>query len=185
MKLMTAAFVLWLASAGLAAETTPEKTQPRSFDVPRHGKLTLSLPETWKHEVREAPGNLPPTVVLRPREGDDFKTLITPIGNPNDGPNFIKPENLKRMLQGNLQMMLPGAVEKDVAIQEFKAKGGTGYYFLVTDKAPKPGEYPYAVRSVVNVGDLLLSVTVLSRSKDSPGITGMIKALGEAEQKKD
>jgi hypothetical protein len=78
--------------------------------------------------------------------------------------------------------MLPGAVEQQVVIQEFKGVYGTGYYFLVTDKAPKPGEYPYAVRAGVGVGDLLLSVTVLSRLKNSEGITSTIKALQKARQ---
>jgi hypothetical protein len=79
--------------------------------------------------------------------------------------------------------MLPSAVEKQVEIQEFTGINGKGYHFLVTDKAPKPGEYPYAVRAGIGVGDLLLGVTILSRSKDSEGIALTIKALQTAKHK--
>jgi len=184
MKIVTASFVLWLAGASLAADPSPQALQLRSFDVPQHGKLVLKLPGAWKYEVRQSPGNLPPSIFLSPQAGDDFKVLITPLWSPKNDPNFNKPENVKRLLQDNLAQMLPSAVEKKVPLKEFQTKDTSGYYFFVTDKAPKPGEYPYAVRAVVGVGDLLLSVTVLCRSKDSPGIAGTIKALGEAEQKK-
>ena len=86
------------------------------------------------------------------------------------------------MMENNLRKMLPSAVEQQANIQEVNGTDGKGYYFLLTDKAPKPGEYPYAVRAGIGVGDLLLSVTILSRSKNSEGITATIKALQEARQ---
>jgi hypothetical protein len=95
---------------------------------------------------------------------------------------FNKPEKIKTLIDNDLRGMISSAVEQQVNIQEFKGNYGEGYYFLLTDKAPKSGEYPYAVRAGVGVGDLLLSVTVLSRSKTSDGIIFAIKALQEAKQ---
>jgi len=176
--------VLCIAATSLAADP-PAKTEPRSFTIPQHGKLILNLPADWKREVREPSEDAPPTIVLSQRESDDFQVLITPLWSPTNNPSFNTPKEVKRLMEGDLKEMLTTAVEKKVKLLEFKAREGTGYHFLVTDKAPKPGEYPHAVRAGVGVGDLLLSVTILCRSKDSPAITSTIAALAEAEQKKD
>lgn len=159
--------------------------QSRSFVLPQHGKLILNVPNTWKQEVRQPPKNLPPTIILTPDQGDEFKVMITALWSPKKDPTFNKPKAVKRLIDNDLRQMLPGAVEKQVSVQEFNGIDGTGYYFLVTDKAPKPGEYPYAIRAGIGVGDLLLSVTVLCRSKDTIGITRTIKSLEKAEQKKE
>ena len=171
-----------LTQASFAVEQSASGNQRRSFTLPQHGTLILSVPSTWKNIVRQPPGDLPPTITLSPDKGDEFKVLITPLWSPKKDPTFNKPDKVRSLIDNDLRGMLPGAVEQQVVIQEFKGVYGTGYYFLVTDKAPKPGEYPYAVLAGVGVGDLLLSVTVLSRLKNSEGITSTIKALQEARQ---
>ena len=171
-----------VALTDLAGEPESSKDQPRSFALPQHGALILNVPGTWKQTVRQPPGNRPLTISFTPAQGDEFEVLITPLWSQQNDPAFNKPAMVKRVIDGDLGEMLPGAVEKEVPVQEFKSAYGTGYYFLVTDKAPKPGEYPHAVRAGVGVGDLLLSVTILCRSKDTEGITSTIKALQEATQ---
>ena len=171
-----------LALTSYSEEQGPIEGQAGAFALPQHGTLLLKMPSAWKQTVRRPPNNLPPTITFAPYQGDDFKVLITTIWSPRKDPSFNKSDKVKSLIDNDLKGMLPGAIEKEVALQEFKSIDGTGYYFLVTDRAPKPGEYPYAVRAGIGVGDLLLSVTVLSRSKDSEGITATIKALQEAKQ---
>jgi hypothetical protein len=166
-----------------AAAQSENEVQQRSFAIPQHGNLILIVPTTWKHSVRQPPGDLPPTITFTPDKGDVFEVLITPIWSPRNDATFNKPEKVRTLIDNDLKGMLPRAVEKQVNIQEFKGNYGEGYYFLMTDKAPKPGEYPYAVRAGVGVGDLLLSVTVLSRSKNSDGISLTLKALQQAKQR--
>ena len=102
-----------------------------------------------------------PHLTFFPGQGDEFEVLITPLWNSRKDQSFNKPENVKTLIDKDLSSMLPGAVETEVPVQQFKRADGIGYYFLVTDRAPKPGEYPYVVRAVVGVDDLLLSVTIL------------------------
>lgn len=166
----------------LGREQEFKEPQPRSFALPKHGQLTLNVPNTWKQTVPRPSGNLPPTITFTPAQGDEFQVLITPIWSPKKDKTFNRPDEIKTQIENERDEMLPSAVEKEVPIQEFKSVDGTGFYFLLTDKAPKPGEYPYVVRAGVGVGDLSLSVTVLSRSKDTEGITATIKALQEAKQ---
>jgi len=159
--------------------------KPYSVSLPQHGKLILIIPASLKRSVKKVTGNLPPTIVLSPKKGDAFETLITPIWSPENDPNFNKAPAVKWATEQCLKKMLPTAVEKEVPIQEFSGIDGPGYYFLVTDKAPKPGEYPYAVFAIVGVGDLVLSVPILCRDKDSEGIDATIRILQEARQEKD
>ncbi|OPY79099.1 MAG: hypothetical protein A4E64_00536 [Syntrophorhabdus sp. PtaU1.Bin058] len=158
-----------------------EPGQPRSIPIPQHGKLILSVPDTWKQSAGK-PVDIFPTIVFRPDKGDDFEVYITPLWSVKKDPAFNKPETARSMIESDLKNMLPQAVEKKAKIEKIKGVYGEGYYFFLTDKAPGPGEYPYAVRAEIVVGDLLLSVTALTRSKNSKGITFTIKALQGARQ---
>jgi hypothetical protein len=166
------------ASPGAAEKNT---TRARSFPLARHGSLVLVVPESWDQEVQLAPDNLPPTIVLTPRDGDEFKVMVTPMWSPKDEPGFNSPPVTRKIIERALASLLPTAVEQKVSIEEFKGKYGTGYYFAVTDKAP--GEsYPYLVQAGLGVGNLWLNVTVLSRKKDAESIRQMLQALRGAEQ---
>jgi hypothetical protein len=166
-------------TASVATET--DTPHARSFPLVKHGSLVLVVPESWDQEVRLAPNNLPPTIVLTPRQGDEFKVLVTPLWSPKDEPGFNNPAFTRRVIEKSRVELLPGAVEQDVPLQEFKGKYGAGYYFFVTDKAPGDS-YPYMVQAGLGVGNLWLNVTVLSRKKDSESIRLMLQALKGAEQ---
>ena len=153
----------------------------RAFPIPLHGSLMLNVPESWDHEIQQVADGLPPTIVFTPRDGDDFEVMITTFFNPKNEPGYNSPAVTKRLVTDDLGRLLPTAVEKDVKIAEFHGKHGAGYYFLLTDKAPGPG-FPYMIRAGLGVGDLLLYVTVLCRTRDSEGIRQGLQALQGAVQ---
>ncbi len=181
--IMAICFCLCMMLTSFAAEQTDSGDRHRSFALPQHGKLTLNVPSAWIQSVRQPSGDMPPTITFSPDKGDEFNVLITPLWSPRNDSTFNKPEKVRSLIDSDLRGMLPSAVEQQASIQEFKGFYGKGYYFILTDRAPKPGEYPYVVRAGVGVGDLLLSVTVLCRSKDSDGIALTIKALQQARQR--
>lgn len=166
---------------GVSSKTPVDTPGIRSFPLPQHGNLILSVPESWDHEISQPPGDLPPTIVLTPRQGDDFKVLITPIWSFKNEPGSASSKTIKDLISDNRTRMLPTAVERDVPIEEFQGKQGAGYYFIVTDKAPGDS-YPYAVSAGIGVGDLLLVTTILARTRDSEGIRQTIQALQGAVQ---
>jgi len=153
----------------------------RSYPLPEHGALVLELPSDWTQEFRRV-RDLPPTIVLAPASGDAFRALITPLWKPEGGVPIRDQTDMQRLIDMDLGEMLPTAVEKNVSVHPINGKDSTGYYFLVTDKAPRSGEYPYAVRAGIVTGDLLLSATILCRAKDAPGIAATIEALRTARQ---
>jgi hypothetical protein len=177
--------IAFIEAASSGTSQNMPTVKPRSYSIPRHGKLILNLPDSWKQHIDRSHKDLPSTIELTPNKGDEFIVLITPLYGAPASPDFNKPPGLKRLITGDLEQMLPSAVEKEIAIQEFKGVDSAGYYFFVTDKAPKPGDYPFAVRAIAGVGDLLLSVTVLCRTKDSAAITATVKALQEVRQERE
>lgn len=168
-------------AAPVAPAAPADTSKPRSFPLPLHGNLVLNVPESWDHEIQQPPGNLPPTIILSPRQGDDFKVLITAMWSFKEEAGSISPETTKRVISDNRTRLLPTAIEQEVAIQEFRGKDGPGYYFLVTDKAPGTS-YPYLVSVGNTTGDLLLITTILSRTKDSEAVRQTLKALQGAVQ---
>jgi hypothetical protein len=175
-----------LTAAGAAwADATNTVVRVREFPIPRRGVLSMGVPASWACDIRQLPGDLPPTIIMSPNQGDDFKALVTVLWDSKGDAAFSKPETAKRLIENDLEEMRPGAVEETVRVRTFAGRDGKGYYFFVTDKAPRPGEYPYAVRANVGVGEFLLTATVLCRSKDSAGVTETIKALETAEHKRE
>lgn len=182
-RMITTIFLfLCLTTAFLTAAQNASADQRHSFELPEHGKLILVVPDTWKQAVRQPSGDLPPTITLSPATEDEFQILITPLWSLKKDPTFNQPAKVRNLIDNDLRVMSSSAVEKQVVLQEFKGDYGIGYYFLLTDKAPRPGAFPYVVRAGVAVGDLLLSVTVLCRSKTSEGFLTIIKALQKARQ---
>ena len=172
------------SAAAVSSPAPADKSRPRSFPLARHGVLILSVPESWDQEIRLAPEGMPPTIVLTPRDGDEFEVLITPYWNANNVPGFNSPKMTKALVGEDLKALLPTAVERDVPIVEIPGKYGAGHYFLLTDKKPGTG-YQHMVRADIGVGDLLLYVTVLCRTKDSEGLRQTLLALQGADHKKD
>lgn len=171
------------ASATAPPAASADKSRPRSFPLARHGALILSVPESWDQEVRLAPEGQPPTIVLTPRDGDEFEVLITPYWSTKNAPGFNSSVVTKALASEDLKRLLPTAVERDVPIVEIQGKYQAGHYFFLTDRNPGTG-YPYMVRAEIGVGDLLLYVTVLCRTKDSEGLRQTLRALQGADHKK-
>ncbi|MBI1368795.1 MAG: hypothetical protein GC162_09105 [Planctomycetes bacterium] len=156
----------------------------KEYEVPNHGSLKLAPPKTWKQAIRPAPPGLPvgPTVEFSDPAGKDFKVLISIVPDFNGNPDFNSPASLKAMVEKLKAHFLPGAKEKDVQIMELKGPHMVGYYFMVTDKAPKPGEYECMTTAALGVGDLLLPVTILHHAPDTPDRQAALTMLKNAEQ---
>jgi hypothetical protein len=90
--IMAIFLVMCLPMASIATEQSASTNQRRTFALPQHGALILGVPNSWKQNVRQPPGDLPPTITLSPEKGDEFKVLITPLWSPKKDPTFNKPD---------------------------------------------------------------------------------------------
>ena len=155
--------LLLLSSLALAAEAT----SVRSYPLPAHGTLELTVPSSWKESVSRPPGDLPPTIEFSPASGGDFDVQITPIWGPTADPDLGRPEAIRALVDEVGSRLLDQAVETEIILKEIKGPRAEGYVFMLTDRAPAEEEWKYMTVGAVGVEGLLLSFTILSNSPDS------------------
>jgi len=146
--------------------------------------LELPVPKAWRSEAPLPSGNLPPTIALRPAEGDAFVVRITPLLDAGGVADFNSDAKIKAAAEIVKGAIAPTAVESGLVLTQLKGPAAHGYYFTATDKAPRPGEYLCMTSAVVGVGNLLLNVTILHQSKDAEEVEQAIEMLKEARQRK-
>lgn len=159
-----------------------ESESVHSYEIPLHGKLELKFPTKWKSGFGQPPGNLPPTIAIGPANKEIYNK-ITVFWNHANKPNFNDPKELKATVYRLGTGMLPGAVESKIILKEITGRRNKGYYYTITDKHPKPGEWKYMSQGFVSVKDLQLAFTILSHKKSSSDIDAIIKMLKEAKVK--
>jgi len=171
-----ASFLLATASHLVCAESSAL----RSYTLPDHGSLQLIVPKSWHEEVRRPPNRLPPTIVFTPRSGAAFQILLTPIYF-GAGDTLPTASVLKAEVGSAQEASRNVAVEKDLPLQELTGMSVTGYYFSLTDKAPKENEYKYMTQGIMRVGMLAPTFTILtnddSRSVAEEGLAVMKSAV--------
>lgn len=175
---LTIISVCWLPFSIEAGEQMTE----RQFQIPGHGVLKLNVPESWVDEVNQPPNDLPPTIVISPSSGGAFKILITAMWSPKKEDNFNKPPEVKHLMEQRGKELLPTAEETELHLQGLRGPLCWGYYFSLTDKAPKPGEFKYLTQGALGLGDLLLSFTILTNEKESEVIREAKIMLRSARQ---
>ena len=167
---------------GLTSVSAAGPKAVRKYSMPDHGVLELKVPTIWQEKVHKIQENLPPTILFNPASGTDFQILISVLWSKKGEQGFNSPDKVRKLINQDGQKLLNKTVETKIVLQEIKGINNTGYYFSLTDKAPEPGEYRYMTRGGIGVGNLLLSVTVLHRVKDSEAVKEALSILREAKQ---
>ncbi len=171
--LVSALFLSTLVAPGPASA----KNITRRFNLPEHGVLEMSVPASWKEDVNQPKGGYPPTITLASKSGDRVQMIISPLWSMTQKKGFNDPSRMKKILERDGRDMLPGSNEASYEVKEIKRKDGNLFYFTLSKKDLKPGEYRYATRAQLGTGELLLSVAILTDSKDSHNLQVALDAL--------
>lgn len=177
--LLICATLLGLSS--LSAAGQERKTVGyRTYDLAQHGALQLTVPLYWNDELRRSgvrPGL--PTIFLTPEHGDSFNVQITPLYEATPPTLEAIGDRVRELaVSASLQVM-----ESTITLKEIKGTSGAGYYFNVTDRAPKPEEFKFMTQGVLRVGELLLAFTILSNDGAEAAVSNTLKMLREARLK--
>lgn len=175
-SIRTAACVLAIigAAAGLGAGAAED------FQVPGHGALRLSVPEGWRVSSKSLAQPASVLLHFKPGTGDAFDVQLTAVWLDKEAQARTTPESVKTGVQRTADQVLPQALEKTAAIEEFREGKGVGYYFTLTDRNPSPGEFKYLTQGSILVGELMTAFTVLTRVPESPEIQQARRMIGAA-----
>ncbi len=153
----------------------------REYSLPDHGGLQLDVPASWNDELRQPPDRLPPTIVFSQERGAPFEILITTLWPGKSGSVLPKADELKQKVRETADQLKSQSVEKSIDVKELKKGTSLGYYFTLTDSAPKPGEFKYMTQGMMRVGDLLLVFTILTNDGQAKIIEEALTMLKSAD----
>ena len=165
-------FFLFLVFSGVNAQGKTEKKYP----LGERGTLVVTVPDSWIEEVKQDDRTGGRTISYSMARGKQPQVMVTPYWAPPGIPPVNK-ELARENTQRDSEGVKDQAVEKTIPIVEFAGKGGPGYYFDATDKAPKAGEYKYLRQGTLLVGDKLLIFTILSNSRQEPVLRDAMQML--------
>jgi len=161
-------------------------TADRRYALADHGSLQLQVPTLWKEELEQDRDRLLPTIVFTPTSGAPFGVVLTQVWpTEKDAPN-PDPKALQRLVQHAAEDVKYLAVEQTIEVLELAGTAGVGYYFSVTDQAPKPGEYKHMTQGLLPVGILMLPFTIYTNDGQQDIVTDaltMLKSASHAYEK--
>ena len=134
----------------------------RSYPLPGHGAIEFQVPLQWEDQLRQPPHGLPPTIEFRQKTGSSFKILVTTMWAMNPSVTLPEGDELQKGVQKARDRVISRAVEERIDLLKLKGPTTYGYYFLATDRNPKPDGYKYLTQGDVRSGDLMATFTILT-----------------------
>lgn len=176
--------LLSLILFGAAPQSQTQTTLVRKYNIPGHGQLVLTLEPGWKDAVQQGGPDLPPMIYVLPVSGKTFEVQLTAGWSPTGDPHFNLPDRIKDAVQKTANEQLTHARETRVVLQEMKGVAGTGYYFSLTDRAPKPGDFCCMTQGALAVNDMLVAFTILTTLPNPVGSEGFLDAISKIHVEK-
>lgn len=173
---------LLAASAAVAALAIPSGASAgsvQSVEVGTSGALSFRLPPGWSSSVGGATATAP-TITARPGDGRDAVLLMTAIPRRSD--ESLSAPELMRLVEARGEAALSTALQEQVELVEVRGAQAVGYLYHLTDRQPEsgPGDYREARQGAVLVGELVLSVTILTHSDDAKSVAEALDVLSGA-----
>jgi hypothetical protein len=172
---MLCALVCVAGTQALAADTAD-----RHFALADHGSLQLKVPTEWHEDIKQEPDRLLPTIVITPTARAPFGVIVTPIWpTEKDAPNPDR-KALQELMQQGADAIKPQSVEQSIEIKPLEVVSGVGYYFSVTDRAPKAGGYKHLTQGMVPVGELIITFGIYTNDGQEEIVTDVLTMLKTA-----
>jgi hypothetical protein len=150
------------------------------FTVSRQNRLKLSLPATWRAGMRQDPNGMASTIKIWPTGSERFEMLISWIPRTNgEGP--VTPERLLQIVRKSGQLAASQSAEQKLHVKEFGPGNWKGYYYRLTDNAPRPNEYKYMTQGAMSDGTVLFTFTFLTNSEEVFDQDQFLRLLSSAQ----
>jgi len=143
---------------GVTAAVASEHAYP----LQNHTGLVLPVPDDWKEEIRSARSDGSQALFFTPQNGTAFAVAVTPIVAMKDGSTLPDTAAIRGLVSASAQRLASRTVEKQLSIRPIIGPSCKGYYFLVTDRAPAPGEWKYLTKGIARVGGINVAFDILT-----------------------
>lgn len=177
-----AIFALWvvLAASFMAPLAEAGKAVTSTFLLPGNGAIRLATPDSWSGHMEHSSDSPFLTIHFSPLVGAPFTVMLTPMWFPK-GKRLPGLEAVRSMVESTAREAEGNAVEKHIELKEFGSNDAHGFYFTATDRAPKPDEYKYMTQGMAQLGELLLTFTILTNDGQAAVIHSALTMIGGVE----
>src|SRR5262249_47507 len=138
--------------------------------------LALVVPEDWTESREPARTDAPRTITFGPPAGRAFRVHVSVIPQSAE-----RSPDVRAIVERSGRALLASAVEDRLVVEELGGAQVSGFFFRLTDRAPKPDEYTYLIQGALRLADLLLTFTVLTNQPDAAEASAALEMLRSAE----
>jgi hypothetical protein len=149
----------------------------RKYQLSDRGLLVLSVPTGWREQVRTPDAKMSPTINFTAASGQAFSVIVTPLWPMKKDSPAPTLEELKNGVARAAEELKEQAVEKSFDVVQLKGPAARGYYVKATDRAPKAGEYKYMTQGMVALGNVRVTLTVLTNDGQSAIVSAALDML--------
>lgn len=164
--------------AQITAKSTDRMTY--RFTVSKRNRLKLALPANWRAGMRQDPSGMTSTIKVWPNGGEQFEMLISRIPQ-KDAQEPVTPERLLQIVRERGQMAVSQSAEQKLDVKELGPGEWKGYYYRLTDKAPRPNAYKYMTQGAMSEGTVLFTFTYLTNSEKTFDQEQVLRLLSSAQ----
>ena len=150
----------WAALAIAATDVSAKRREGR-YAAPGGSELVVRVPVGWKEEKRRVGADRHPAIAFKARSSAQFDVLLSPLPS-RYGKSPDAQERLRKDVVAAADTLRGQMEEPLVVVNELLGLEGQGYFFSITDRAPKKGEYKYMTQGLMIVGELQLAFTILT-----------------------
>ena len=167
-------------TSGAQITAKPTDRMTYRFTVSKQNRLKLALPENWRAGMRQDPSGMASTIKVWPNGGEQFEMLISRIPR-KDAQKPVTPEHLLKIVRESGQLAASQSAEQKLDVKEFGPGNWKGYYYRLTDKAPRPNEYRYMTQGAMSEGTILFTFTFLTNSEKAFDQDQFLRLLSSAQ----
>jgi hypothetical protein len=161
-----------------------QQTVARSYPVPEHGTIEFKIPSSWKDQMQQLKGTLPPTITWSQKTGPAFRTLVVVGWQEQEASARLTEAELKQRVDATMAARKSQSANEP-RLQELNGPSARGYYFSATDHAPRPAEHKYLSQGIVLVDDLIVAFTIFTNDGQEGIVAAALAAIRSATHRKN
>lgn len=138
----------------LALAATAAGAGELRITMPTGKPLVFTVPDEWSAQTRPTRADQPHAARVIAADPKQLTILISSLVPADPDWPAATAEQLRARVGDSLGRVRAKAVEAEPSVQDLGLTNAHGYYFLVTDKDPRPGEFKYLLQGQIAQGQV-------------------------------
>ena len=160
-------------------------TKLESFDLPEYGRLKILVPEVWNYRYTITDEFTPPILTFFMRDKNNveiFQLNISILREESFLRNITSKYFIHSLVYETGKKLLVLSKQSELALHEITGTSGKGYFFDLSDKNPKKGEYKFLNQGALAINKLLLIFSLFNNDGEKSTIRNlMLEVIASAQ----